>query len=150
MDSARTGKRKEPKATGAKTGAGKTGRMHSNQVSPYTPNPNLYTRYQLLQFGREVGWVYSQGGVDTLCTERWTLYTASASGYGEPLPDGSVPPRAGYVWPSYQNVPQDGSFGATDITTRYLFKSIVPAIVPPPGLILGVDYIQVVAACSPG
>jgi len=107
------------------------------QVSPFKPDPSKYAKYQLIQYNKEVGFVFVIGTSATACTETWQLYNSRASGNG----DGFA--RAQYIFPSYQNVVGSES---TDVTTRYLYKGSFGSITLPPG-ITGSDYLQVIAAC---
>lgn len=115
------------------------------QVNPFKANPNRFARYQMLQNGREVGWVYVDGESGTRCTEHWQIYTRTITGDGEKLPDGTVPPRALYTWPSQGNFIGE----AVDVTTRLVYRGDADSIKPPENA-SGEDYQAINASCLPG
>ena len=115
----------------------------NEQVTPYMPNPNLFARYQILQNGNEVGWVYVSGQSGTSCGEHWQLYNVGTTGQGSTLPDGTTPTRAGYVWPSLNNNQAE----STDVILRIVFIGSVSQVMPPPNLSPN-SYTQITAQCQ--
>ncbi|MBL9025690.1 MAG: hypothetical protein JNL21_26080 [Myxococcales bacterium] len=114
--------------------------MELKQVSPYTPNPNLFAFYQLVQNGNEAGLVYVKGTGARNCTETWQLYNTSAAGVGT----GYNGLRRGYyTFPSFQN--RTGE--STDVTTRYIYIGTREAVLAPSGL-NATQYQTVTAVCS--
>ncbi len=116
-------------AKGAASKAGAKRRVKSEvgvgQVSPYTPDPSKFTRYQIIQNGYEVGFVYVQGSSITSCVETWQLYLAGVTGVGE-----FGYQRRAYVYPSYQS----GPTSSPDVTTRYIFREVASSIRNPTGM----------------
>lgn len=114
--------------------------MELKQVSPYTPNPNLFAFYQLVQNGNEAGLVYVKGTGARNCTETWQLYNTSAAGVGT----GYNGLRRGYyTFPSFQN--RTGE--STDVTTRYIYIGTRQTVLAPSGL-NATQYQTVTAVCS--
>ncbi len=114
--------------------------MELKQVSPFTPNPNLFAFYQLVQNGNEAGLVYVKGTGARNCTETWQLYNTSAAGVGT----GYNGLRRGYyTFPSFQN--RTGE--STDVTTRYIYIGTRETVLAPSGLNT-TQYQTVTAVCS--
>jgi hypothetical protein len=118
-----------------------SGQHRMKQVSPFRPDPTKYARYQVIQDGLEVGWVMVKGYGTTQCLEVWQLYKTNAAGHG---PGEYGFQRGFYVYPSYQNNQTEN----TDVTTRYVFRSVTPSIVVPPGLVNGTNYQTINATCT--
>jgi hypothetical protein len=128
--------KKAPKKKAPKKG-GHTAEL--KQVSPYTPNPNQYAFYQLVQNGTEVGLVYVKGTGARDCTETWQLYNTSASGVGMGF-NGFR--RGYYVFPSFQARTTE----STDVTTRYIYIGVANTITAPSGL-NSTQYQTITATC---
>ena len=131
------------KAAPKKKPAGKrgAGQHRMKQVSPFRPDPTKYARYQLIQDDREVGWVFVKGYSTTQCIEVWQLYNTSAYNHGSGEYGFA---RGYYVYPSYRVLQTEN----TDVTTRYVFRSVSPSITAPPGLLNGTNYQTITATCT--
>lgn len=115
-----------------------------DQIIQFKGDPTQFARYQLLQNGREVGWVYVAGNSTNDSTEMWQLYRSTVTGYGEARAGESAPGRAGYTWPS----PDNASGEQQDVTTRMRYFDATPAVRAPANLQEGTHYQQVKARCT--
>lgn len=112
--------------------------QRGGQIMP-APDSNKYAVYQLDQGGSEVGWVHVRslkGGT----VEVWQLYKNSVSGAG----------RAGYIWPSSQDVPGGTSSQKTVQATTFIYRDVIDVAggVGDTGGVGAANYIQVEASCK--
>lgn len=135
-----TKKASSRKQTRAKARTGRRVLWELKQVCPFRPDPTKYAKYQLVQDGREVGFVYVRGGATTDCTETWQLYKTTADGVGT---GENGFQRGYYVYPSYEARQTE----SPDVSTRYIYRAVVTSVTSPPGLTNGTHYQTITAVC---
>lgn len=114
--------------------------MRVGQVDPFGPDPTKFAKYQLVQNGREAGFVYVKGSTTTNSIETWQLYKTTAYGVG--MGENGFQ-RGYYVYPSFEA----RQAASPDVTTRYIYCAVVTAVTAPPGLTNGTHYQTITATC---
>jgi hypothetical protein len=146
-----TQKTKKPAKPAAKKPAAKKPAAKKNapkkkkvleQITPFRPDPTKYTKFQLVQDAKEVGFVFVKGSSHVNCVEYWQLYKPAAAGVG--MGENGFQ-RYWYMYPSYEaNVTE-----SPDVTTRYIYVGISSTVTAPPGLVAGTHYQNITASCRP-
>lgn len=113
------------------------------QIMP-APNWGRYAVYQLLQDGKEVGWVHVRGLVGGT-VEVWQMYKTSVGGTNPNT--GSA--RGAYVWPSSRSYQGGGIIEKPQATTEVVYKTeIATSDLTDTGGAGAGNYRQVEATCQ--